>query len=561
MHIHSSKTIHIVLSVFLLMVSCTPHSDGLKAQEYLVQQATTVITKTSSTSTPFPKEHNEPMKVWICPTLPEAVKQEIKVVRPNLVIMNQQDADILIGINNDSVDELVEAAEIEWIYALVTPFSTNVDSISLSTLRQAWRGNMKGEFKEKPLMLSRETLSVFKQMWGEPGEKAVSILADDEILDTAWDNQSAWAIIPFSELEPRWKVIRINGKSPLDDSLEKYPLSAHFTVAVRENAIVYQSLSANGISIPKTNRDREKLTILVMTGTTAMVRHTALRMEEEGVTYPGSDIRDWLREADLTHISNEVSFWSKCPPANPLRLEMRFCSDPKYLELLNDVGMDFVELTGNHLQDWGNEPLLETLDIYREHNIPYYGGGRDLEEAQEPLKIENHGNKLVFLGCNAAGPKDYWATDKQPGPAPCELDEMIEKIIQLKAEGYIPIVTFQHIEVEDYKPHSSQRVDFNRIAAEAKPAIVSGSQSHSPQAMTFIGDTFIHYGLGNLFFDQMNDYNRREFIDRHYFYDGKYIGTELLTAILEDYSRPRPMKDDEHTQFMEEILKACVWED
>jgi len=561
MQIHSSKTIQIVISMFLLMVGCTPYSDGLKTPEDLVQQTTTVEIKTSSTSKATLIKQDEPLSVWISPTLPQEVKQEIKVVKPNLTITNRQDADISIGINNDPADELVKAAEIEWIYALVTPFPTNVDSVSLSALRQAWRGNAKGKFERKPLMLSKETLTIFEQMWGKPGKNAVSIFPDDEILDTAWDNQPAWAIIPFSNLKPRWKVIRINGKSPLDDSLEKYPLSAHFSVAVRENIMDYQSLPARGINIPVTNRDREKLTILIMTGTTALVRHTALRMEEEGVTYPGSDIRDWLREADLTHISNEVSFWSKCPPANPLRLEMRFCSDPKYLELLNDVGMDFVELTGNHLQDWGNEPLLETLDIYRENNIPYYGGGRDLKEAQEPLKIEHHGNKLVFLGCNAAGPKDYWATDKQPGPAPCELDEMIEKIIQLKAEGYIPIVTFQHIEVEDYKPHSAQRVDFNRVAAEAKPAIVSGSQSHSPQAMTIIGDTFVHYGLGNLFFDQMNEYNRREFIDRHYFYEGKYIGTELLTAMLEDYSRPRPMKADEHYYFMEEIFKACVWED
>ena len=34
---------------------------------------------------------------------------------------------------------------------------------------------------------------------------------------------------------------------------------------------------------------------------------------------------------------------------------------------------------------------------------------------------------------------------------------------------------------------------------------------------------------------------RREFIDRHVFYDGKYLGVELLTALLEDYSRPSPM--------------------
>jgi hypothetical protein len=34
------------------------------------------------------------------------------------------------------------------------------------------------------------------------------------------------------------------------------------------------------------------------------------------------------------------------------------------------------------------------------------------------------------------------------------------------------------------------------------------------------------------------------------FYDGRYLGVELLTAKLEDYSRPRPMTQDERTAFL-----------
>ena len=60
---------------------------------------------------------------------------------------------------------------------------------------------------------------------------------------------------------------------------------------------------------------------------------------------------------------------------------------------------------------------------------------------------------------------------------------------------------------------------------DAGATIVSGSQAHHPMVMEFYGGSFIHYGLGNLFFDQM--YNetypilqgtRKEFIDRHVFY-------------------------------------------
>ena len=104
--------------------------------------------------------------------------------------------------------------------------------------------------------------------------------------------------------------------------------------------------------------------------------------------------------------------------------------------------------------------------------------------------------------------------------------------------------------------------------AEAGAVIVSGSQSHVPAAMEITGGTFIHYGLGNLFFDQMSyrlddgslTYTTRDvFVDRHIFYDGKYLGTELLTFIIEDYARPRPMTDQERSQFLKMIFAAAGW--
>jgi len=72
----------------------------------------------------------------------------------------------------------------------------------------------------------------------------------------------------------------------------------------------------------------------------------------------------------------------------------------------------------------------------------------------------------------------------------------------------------------------------------------------------FVGDSLIHYGLGNFLFDQMWDPNRYEFIDRHIIYDGKYINTELLTAVLMDWSQPTPMEQEERQQFLEDIFNA-----
>jgi hypothetical protein len=52
---------------------------------------------------------------------------------------------------------------------------------------------------------------------------------------------------------------------------------------------------------------------------------------------------------------------------------------------------------------------------------------------------------------------------------------------------------------------------------------------------------------------------RYEFLDRHVFYDGRYISTELLTAMLEDYARPRPMTPDERANFLKTYFGYSGW--
>ncbi len=284
------------------------------------------------------------------------------------------------------------------------------------------------------------------------------------------------------------------------------------------------------------------------------------------MTYPGQDVRTWLRQADLTHISNEVSFDTQCPPANPNQTNLMFCSRPEYIQLLEDVGADIIELSGNHLLDWRVESLRQTLDLYRQNGMRYYAAGENLQEARQPLLVEHNGNRLAFLGCNPAGPPSVWASDDRPGVADCDYDWMRAEIGRLRQEGYLPIVTLQYFETYSSLPTVNQDKDFQALA-EAGAVIVSGSQAHVPQTMTFAGQSFIHYGLGNLFFDQMKVWvedrliegTRDEFIDRHVFYDGRYLGNELLTAMLEDYARPRPTTPAERAAMLEKIFAKSGW--
>ena len=443
------------------------------------------------------------------------------------------------------------------VYALVAAFPTVTDGVTFDELLLAWtEGTTPASFEGQPLLMDASTLAAFTALWDEPASGAVRLVATDQLLDEAWAQIPSWGIIPFENLEPKWKVLTVDGHSPI---LKNFDLSTYPLVAPLPTSTSLQSPS-----LPS-NYDPSKLTTVIMTGVTALVRATAYTMELKGSTYPGEKIRDLMREADIAHVSNEIPFFTGCTFPKPDQAALVFCSDPKYMDLLVDIGADVIELTGNHFADRGAAGMLETIGIYKDHNLPYFGGGVDLEDSLEPALFEVNGNKIAFIGCNKPDVGRFpTATEFQPGAAPCDFEYLPQKINQLKAQGYVVISTFQWNESYDSRPSPQQMRDF-RLMADSGASIVSGSQAHYAQMMEFHDNSFIHYGLGNLFFDQMGDQDwmprgiRREFFDRYVIYDGKLISVELITAILEDYSRPRLMTEQERAGFLQEYFSYSGW--
>lgn len=495
-----------------------------------------------------------PASIWVSPAVPEALRQI--VASSGMALAAAPDSttarlDVIItqSSSNNPQPSIPNPQSTIWFYALVTPFPTPTDGVQLADIQNTWSGTPSGPFAGRPLWVDGATLAAFSRLWGDPVAGAVLVVPADQLVSSAWTERPAWAIIPFEALEPRWKVLSVDGQSPVHNDFDpaSYPLKIAFSV---QPAV---------LNLPPTNRDPHKLTVLDMTGTTALARGIADQMEKNGVLYPGKYVDSVLRSADITHISNEVVFNTACPTPDPWTLNRSFCSNPKYIALLQDAGTDVVELTGNHLMDAGAENLLETLDTYDRLGWKYYGGGRDLQDARQPALLENNGNKLAFVGCDYPGPPHDWATASTPGSLPCNLDQLAQEITTLRSQGYLPVMTFQYQEYYQPNPTPEEEADFRRMAEDGA-VIVSGSQGHEPAAMEILNGAFIHYGLGNLFFDQMFSLPTRElFIDRHVFYNGKYINTELLTFVDENFAQPRPMTALERTQFLEKIFKVAGW--
>ena len=431
-----------------------------------------------------------------------------------------------------------------WTYAVAAPFFTIESEVSLAEVKQAWQGAPAADWGSRPLLMTPDTLQTWAARWGDPAGELVRVVEASPILTEALASDG-WALLPFHELTPRWKVLRVDGLSPVekDPHLEKYPLQApiYISSATRPETIALLALDARAFD----NRREDAMTIVAMTGVTAMDRGMARLIESTSVTYPAQDVKPWFANVDVVHVSNEISFKPDCVPAPSGSVS--FCAHDRYIELLEEIGTNVVELTGNHLGDKGRQWILHTLEMYRERGWQWYGGGADFADATRPLTITHNGNHIAFIGCNPSS--GFYADDNNPGAAPCyepgQRELFLNKIRELRAQGYLPIMTVQHREVDQYTPPPAHLADFHAYA-EAGAVIVQGSQAHWVKPVGFHGETFIHYGPGNFFFDQMWDTAVRQgYVTRYTFFDGCLLSIDLRPTIIEEYGRPRPMTDDD----------------
>ena len=501
------------------------------------------------TATNLPNANVIPVAIWAPPYLDATMGGALDGSLRGLFVSDETIANIKLEVGDQNPVS-------QWVYALVTPFSSLLQGMSGSELLSLWQGTSIGT----PLIMDQNTHDMFTAFWGPTNGTNVQVIAKEALLDYAWTHQPTLALVPFNDLNPRWKVLPVDGLSPIHRDFDAATYRLKIPISLISDPQRVDLIRSNFV-IPASNYDPSKMTVVALTGVTALVRATAFTMEKRGMLYPAQDIRDLLLHADITHISNEVPFAVDCPFPNPKQEEIRFCSADQYIQLLEDVGTDVVELTGDHFSDWGTEAMIHTLELYKEHNWPYYGGGANLAEGRQALLLEDHGNRIAFIGCNEKGGSFAQASDTQPGAAACDMDWMAGEITRLKAEGYLVIATFQHHEYYTYLAQPDQQEDFRQMA-NAGADIVSGSQAHQPQGMEFLGNSLLHYGLGNLFFDQYSycDACRQGMIDRHIFYEGRYISTELLPIEFVDYARSRPMTWEEATALFQSLFSASGWQ-
>ena len=354
-------------------------------------------------------------------------------------------------------------------------------------------------------------------------------------------------VIPIEELDFSKKLLSIDGQYYLDT----FDRGAYYNIISFESEKFAEEIKPLvDERLNKTWPSKDNVLTMAQTGVTALSRGMNGKLTEVGdAKYFSQDIAEYLRSFDITHTSNEASFSEMASADN-------ICSDPRFIDTLLDIGLDVVELTGNHNQDCGDEAANNTIDIYNSNNIKIVGGGKTATEAVMPLEINTKGTGITFLAYNQS--TGGATLDDTPGANQYDETNVTTEIAAAKERGDIVIIDIQYYEcnayVADYEDNTcdyansaaGDQVGFFRHLIDLGADIVVGTSAHQSQTFELYGDGVIYYGLGNLFFDQAWwPGTTRSLILSHYFYNDKLLQTKVVPTVYDTNYQTKIMESPE----------------
>lgn len=210
---------------------------------------------------------------------------------------------------------------------------------------------------------------------------------------------------------------------------------------------------------------------------------------------------DVMQSADIAMLNNEFTISSRGEPM-PKKL-YTFRSQPENTRYYNDLGVDFVTLANNHAFDYGEDAFYDTMDILKEYNIDYAGGGKNAEEAQRPFYYLVNGRKIAFV--SATRGEKYILTpeagENTPGVFRCYDPQRLIEVISETKQNCDFLVLFVHWGTEYSAVLEKVQETTSHDYIDAGADLIIGSHAHQLQGIEFYKGKAIFYNLGNFWFN------------------------------------------------------------
>jgi len=233
---------------------------------------------------------------------------------------------------------------------------------------------------------------------------------------------------------------------------------------------------------------------LAFAGDVNFARRTAKLLRNPATAF--GPIASLLRSADLTAVNLETAVTFRGQPQPKF---YHFRTSPAAFTALRDAGVDLANMANNHVLDYGQLGLADTLTAAHRAHFPVLGIGDNAAAAWRPYVVTIKGVTFAFLGVSQVAElaTSWVATRSRPGEA--NAVNLGRTIAAVRAARKIAdvVIVFMHWGTEGTACADPNQLFLARRLAAAGATISIGSHAPMLQGSGWLGHTFVAYGLGN----------------------------------------------------------------
>ena len=154
-----------------------------------------------------------------------------------------------------------------------------------------------------------------------------------------------------------------------------------------------------------------------------------------------------MQDSDLFMLNEEFPFSFQGDPMEDKQYTFR--TDPRYVSIFQDLGVDMVSVANNHALDFGQAAFCDTLETLKQADIACLGGGYQITEASAPGIFEVNGQTFAVFAATRVSPSyDWYATDSQPGMFQTYDPSRLNAAIAEADGRYDHVIVFVHWGIE-----------------------------------------------------------------------------------------------------------------
>lgn len=233
---------------------------------------------------------------------------------------------------------------------------------------------------------------------------------------------------------------------------------------------------------------------LAFAGDVHFTGRTAVLLKNPATAF--GPIAPLLRSADFTVLNLETAITSRGVP-QPKTYHFR--TTPVAFTALRAAGIDLVTMANNHVLDYGQLGLTDTLAAIKKSGFPVVGVGKNAAAAWAPYVVTIKGVKIAFVGVSQVGElaSTWVATATRAGEAnTIDLSRTLAAVRAARKLASV-VVVFMHWGTEGSSCPDPNQAGLAPKLVAAGATIIIGSHAHMLQGSGWLGHTFVAYGMAN----------------------------------------------------------------